>query len=148
MATILSQPAPPSKKAIWSGRIVSGLPVLLLVFSATLKFLRPAFMLQTFAHLGIPERLVFPLGVLELTCTIIYLIPRTSVLGAILLTGYLGGAVLTHLRVGEPVFMPLIAGVLVWGGLFLLESRVRALIPFAARSISVTSATTKDGSHI
>src|SRR5690349_9549837 len=130
MTTILSQPAPLSKKAIWSGRIVSGLPVLLLVFSATLKLLRPAFMLQTFAHLGIPERLALPLGVLELTCTIIYLIPRTSVLGAILLTGYLGGAVLTHLRVGEPVFMPLIAGVLVWGGLFLLESRVRALIPF------------------
>ena len=130
MATILPQPAPLSKKAIWSGRIMSGLPVLLLVFSATLKFLRPAFMLQTFAHLGIPERLAFPLGVLELTCTIIYLIPRTSVLGAILLTGYLGGAVLTHLRVGEPIFMPLIAGVLVWGGLFLLESRVRALIPF------------------
>jgi len=130
MANFLSQPAPLSKKAMWSGRIMSGLPVLLLVFSATLKFLRPAFMLQTFAHLGIPERLVFPLGVLELTCTIIYLIPRTSVLGAILLTGYLGGAVLTHLRVGEPVFMPLIAGVLVWGGLFLLESRVRALIPF------------------
>ena len=129
MATILPQPAPLSKKAIWSGRIMSGLPVLLLVFSATLKFLRPASMLETFAHLGIPERLSFPLGVLELTCTIIYLIPRTSVLGAILLTGYLGGAVLTHLRVGEPVFMPLIAGVLVWGGLFLLESRVRALIP-------------------
>lgn len=130
MATIVSQPAPLSKKAIWSGRIMSGLPVLLLVFSATLKFLRPAFVLQTFAHLGISERLVFPLGVLELTCTIIYLIPRTSVLGAILLTGYLGGAVLTHLRVGEPVFMPLIAGVLVWGGVFLRESRVRALIPF------------------
>src|SRR5947209_8325139 len=129
MASFLSQPAPLSKKAIWSGRIMSGLPVLLLVFSATLKFLRPAFMLQTFAHLGIPERLVFPLGVLELTCTIIYLIPRTSVLGAILLTGYLGGAIATHVRIGEPYYTQFGLGVLVWLGLYLRDARLRALLP-------------------
>jgi DoxX-like protein len=75
------------------------------------------------------ESLALGLGIVELACTVIYIIPRTSVLGAILLTGYLGGAVATHLRIGEPYFMPIIFGVLVWGGLFLRDERLRALIP-------------------
>ena len=109
---------------------MSALPALLFVFSAVMKFLKPAPVLEGFAHLGIPERLAGTLGILELMCTIIYLIPRAAVLGAILLTGYLGGAILTNLRVGDPVFMPVVIGVLVWGGLFLRDLRLQALIPF------------------
>ena len=119
-----------SKKMIWAGRIMSALPALLFIFSAVMKFLKPAPVLEGFAHLGIPERLAVPLGILELTCTIIYLIPRTAVLGAILLTGYVGGAILTNLRVGEPVFMTVVIGLLVWGGLFLRDRRLQELIPF------------------
>ncbi|NJN37230.1 MAG: DoxX family protein [Nitrospiraceae bacterium] len=73
--------------------------------------------------------LAFGLGVLELVCVILYIIPRTAVLGAILLTGYLGGAILTHLRVGDPFIGPVVFGVFIWGGLFLRDPRVRALIP-------------------
>jgi len=109
---------------------MSALPVLLFVFSAMMKLLRPPAVLQGFSQLGLPEKLALPLGILELACTIVYLIPRTSVLGAILLTGYLGGATLTHLRVGQPAFMPVLIGVLVWGGLFLRDPRLKALIPF------------------
>jgi hypothetical protein len=118
-----------SKKMFWAGSILSALPVLLLVFSAVMKFLKPAPVLEGFTHLGIPERLALPLGILELACTVIYLVPGSSVLGAILLTGYLGGATLTQLRAGEPFVMPVLIGVLVWGGLFLREPRLRALIP-------------------
>jgi len=124
-----TQPALISKNEIWAGRILSALPVLLLFFSATMKFLKAAPVLEGMVHLGIRESLVLPLGMLEVTCTIIYMIPRTSVLGAILLTGYLGGATFAHLRAGEPVLMPVIAGVLVWGGLFLRDGRLRTLNP-------------------
>ena len=126
----INQSPQPSKKIVWVGRIMSALPVLLFVFSAMMKLLRPPAVLQGFSQLGLPEKLALPLGILELACTIVYLIPRTSVLGAILLTGYLGGATLTHLRVGQPAFMPVLIGVLVWGGLFLRDPRLKALIPF------------------
>lgn len=105
------------------------LPVLMLLMSATMKFLMPKSAVEGFVHLGFPEKLAFGLGVLELICTILYLIPPTAVLGAILLPGYLGGAICTHLRVGDPVIMPVIIGVFVSGGLFQRESRLRALIP-------------------
>ena len=118
-----------SKKVLWTGRIMSALPVLMLLMSATMKLVKPQFVVEGFAHLGLPEKLPLPIGILELACTVIYVIPRTSVLGAILLTGYLGGAILTHLRVGEPIFMQVIFGALIWGGLFLREPRLRALIP-------------------
>lgn len=108
---------------------MSALPVLMLLFSASMKFARPPAVVDGFKHLGFPETLGLGLGILELACTISYVIPATSVLGAILLTGYLGGATVTHLRVGEPFFMPVLLGVLVWGGLFLREPRLRALIP-------------------
>jgi hypothetical protein len=137
MKSIIPQPATPSKKVKWAGRVMSALPVLLLVFSAGMKFMKPPAVLEGLAHFGIAERLVLPLGVLEITCTIIYLIPQASVLGAILLTGYLGGATMTHLRVGEPVFMPVLVGVLVWGGLFLREPRLWALIPFRRTTSSL-----------
>ncbi len=124
-----SDPGPISKKALWAGRIMSALPVLMLLFSAVMKFMKPPAVVDGFVHLGYSESLALPLGILELACTVIYVIPRTSVLGAILLTGYLGGATATQLRIGEPFFIPVILGVLVWGGLFLCEPRLRALVP-------------------
>jgi hypothetical protein len=121
--------APVSKASLWIGRILSAVPVLMLLFSAGMKFAKPPAVLEGFAHLGIPEKLAFGLGVLELGCTVIYAIPRTAVLGAILLTGYLGGATLTHLRVVEPFIAPVLLGVAIWGGLYLRDPRLRALIP-------------------
>jgi len=120
---------PNPKKMFWTGCVMSALPVLLLIMSAVMKLMKPVAVVQSFTHFGFTESLLPKLGILELTCTLIYLIPRTSVLGAILLTGYLGGATVTNLRVGQPVFLPVIAGVLVWGGLYLRDHRLRALIP-------------------
>ena len=124
-----SQSAPESKRSLWVGYIFSALPVLLLLFSAVLKLMKPAPVVEGFAQFGFPESLIFKLGILELACTVVYLIPRTSILGAILITGYLGGATATNVRVGAPFLGPVIAGVLVWGGLYLRDLRVRALIP-------------------
>jgi hypothetical protein len=118
-----------SKKALWTGYIMSALPVLLLLFSASMKLLKPPAVVQGFGQFGFPESLILKLGILELICTVLYVIPRTSILGAILLTGYLGGATVTHLRVGQAFLMPVLAGVLVWGGLFMRDPRVRDLIP-------------------
>jgi hypothetical protein len=119
---------PVSKRTLWVGYIVSALPVLLL-FSAVLKLMKPVQVVEGFAHFGFPEDLVFKLGILELFCTAVYLIPRTAVLGAILITGYFGGAVVTNARLGESFLVPLIAGMLIWGGLYVRDLRVRALIP-------------------
>lgn len=121
-----------SKRMLWTGRIMSAIPVLMLVMSAVMKFLKPPVVVEGFQHLGLPESLALGLGILELSCTFVYLIPQTSVLGAILLTGYLGGATLTHLRVGDSwsdLLTPPVLGVLVWGGIFLRDLRVQALIP-------------------
>lgn len=118
-----------SKKMLWIGRVISALPVLLLLFSASMKITRAPAAVEGFAKYGYPDRVIAPLGLVELTCTIIYVIPRTSVLGAILLAGYLGGATATHVRAGEPFIMPVIAGVLVWLGLLLREARLRPLLP-------------------
>ena len=120
---------PISKRLLWTGRILSTLPVLMLLFSAAMKFLKPAGVVEGFTRLGYAENLALGLGILELVCTVLYLIPRTTVLGAILLTGYLGGATATHLRIGDPYFAPVVLGVLLWGGLFLRDARLRALIP-------------------
>lgn len=108
---------------------MSALPVLLLVFSATMKLIKPPGLAEGFQHLGYPVNLALALGTLELVCTMLYVIPRTSVLGAILLTGYLGGATATHVRIGDPFFGAIVVGVLVWGGLFLRDPQVRGLIP-------------------
>ena len=120
---------PASTKMLWTGRIVSAVPVLMLIMSALMKFAKPPPVVEGFAHLGLSVTLAFGLGALELACTAIYLVPRTAALGAILLTGYLGGAIVTHLRVGDPFIGPIIFGVLIWAGLFLREPRLRALIP-------------------
>jgi DoxX-like family len=118
-----------SKKAMWTGYIMSALPVLALVMSAVMKFMKPAPVVQGFAHLGYLESTAFNLGILEIACTVVYLIPQTSVLGAILLTGYLGGATASTFRVGDPWVMTVALGILIWGGLFMRDPRLRALIP-------------------
>jgi hypothetical protein len=118
-----------SKKALWAGRIISAIPVLMLTVSAVAKLLRPPTLMQEFVRLEVPGRLAVTIGIIELACAVIYAIPRTAVLGAILLTGYLGGAILTHLRIGDPFWSPIIPGVLVWLGLYLRDPRLRALVP-------------------
>lgn len=123
--------APTSKKMIWTGRVISAIPVLLMVFSAVMKLIKAAPVVQGMPRFGYPESLIVIIGVLELLSCIIYLIPSTAVLGAILMTGYLGGATATNVRVGDPSYiMTVLLGVFVWGGLFFRDARVRALIPF------------------
>lgn len=124
-----SSPVSVPKGQLWTGRVLSALPVLLLLMSGVMKLAKPAPVLEGFVRLGYPVGVIAPLGLVELGCTALYLIPRTSVLGAILLTGYLGGATATHVRAGEPFYGAVLAGVLVWGGLFFRELRLRDLIP-------------------
>jgi len=118
-----------SGKIVWVGRVISVLVSLLFAMSAFMKLKGGAEVMQGMAHLGLPESLIMPLAILEISCVVIYLIPATSVLGAILLTGYIGGAICTHLRVGDPFFMQIALGIFVWLGLYLRENRLRALIP-------------------
>ena len=128
----VAEPTSVSKKAVWAGRIISWLPALFLLVDAVFKLIKPAPVVEATVRLGYPESLIVGLGIVLLLCTILYLIPITSVLGAILLTGYLGGAVATHVRVGESLFsivFPIIFGVLLWFGLYLRDSRLRSLIP-------------------
>ena len=123
-----------SSGTIWTGRIVSFLPALFLLVDAIMKFIKPAVVVDTTVQLGYRESVIVPLGVVLLVSTILYLIPRTSVLGAILLTGYLGGAVATHVRVGGgvgPIIFPVVMGVLIWAGLYLRDNRVRVLLPLS-----------------
>ncbi len=119
-----------SKGMIWTGRVVSAIPVLLLVISAAMKFAAPAAVAEGVARFGYPAGLLFVIGVVEFLSCVVYVIPRTAVLGAILMTGYLGGATATNVRVGDPSWiMTVVLGVLVWGGLFFRDERIRALIP-------------------
>ena len=111
-----------NKTRLWAGRILSALPALFLLIDGIMKLVKPAIVVETTVKLGYPESVISGIGIVLLACTILYLIPRTAVLGAILLTGYLGGAVATHVRVGEevfPVIFPVILGALLWGGLYL-----------------------------
>ena len=120
-----------SKKTLWAGRILSALPALFLLVDAIMKLVKPAPVVKATVALGYPESVILPLGIVLLICTVLYLIPRTSVLGAILLTGYLGGAVATHVRIGSgafPLVFPLILGTLLWGGLYLRDERLRSLV--------------------
>ncbi len=120
-----------NKGPVWAGRIISALPVLFLLLDGVMKLVKPPFVVEATVQLGYRESVIVGLGVVLVACTIIYLIPRTAVLGAILLTGYLGGAVATHVRVGGPLFsiiMPVILGAMLWGGLYLRDERVRSLV--------------------
>lgn len=120
-----------SKKMIWVGRVISAIPVLLMLFSSAMKFAKPVPVVQGMVRFGYPESQLFLLGVLESLSCVVYLIPRTAVLGAILMTGYLGGATASNVRIGDPSYiMTVFLGVCVWGGLFFRDERVRALIPF------------------
>ncbi|MFI5302368.1 MAG: DoxX family protein [Polyangiales bacterium] len=119
-----------SKSMSWAGRVVSALPVLVLVASAIMKLSHnPTAVAGLTGKYGYPEGAIAVIGTVELLCAVIYLVPLTSVLGAVLLTGYLGGAVATHVRAGEPFAIPVVVGVLVWAGLFLRDERIRALLP-------------------
>jgi hypothetical protein len=121
---------PVSKKMLWAGCILSALPALLLIFSGALKLLKLPAVVEGFAHYGYSEDLIVTLGILEIGCTLVYAIPRTAILGAILMTGYLGGASATNVRVGDPSFiLTVLLGVLAWAGLYLRDERLRALIP-------------------
>src|SRR5436309_1417637 len=126
-----AQTVPESKGQLWTGRILSGLPALFLLFGGVMDLLKPPAVVQSTIQMGYPESVITGLGIVVLACTILYLIPRTAVLGAILLTGYLGGAVATHVRIGEngKIAFPILFAVLLWGGLYLRDARLRALVP-------------------
>jgi uncharacterized membrane protein YphA (DoxX/SURF4 family) len=124
---------PISRNRIWTGRILSALPVLFLLFDGVIHILRIPPVVQGFAQVGFPLSAAVPLGIIEVVCCILYVIPRTSALGAILLTGYLGGAIATNVRIEAPLFshilFPVYVALFVWGGLWLRDERVRSLIP-------------------
>jgi hypothetical protein len=116
-------------KLMWVGRGISVLLSLLFAMSAVMKLSGGPGVTEGMAHLGLPESLVVPLGILEFSCVAIYLIPATSIVGAILMTGYIGGAILAHVRVGDPFFFQIVLGLCVWLGLYLRDKRLRDLIP-------------------
>lgn len=118
------------KGALWTGRIITVLCILFLLVDALMKVFKATPSMEGAVQLGWPEHLVQGTGIALLVSTIIYIIPRTAILGAILLTGYLGGAISVMMRAGEPYFFPVVFCVLVWGGLFLRDHKLRSLIPF------------------
>ena len=122
--------AQPSKAMLWTGRVMSALPVLFILMASVMKLLKLPAVVEGFVRSGVPVQLIIPVGIIELVCVVVYLIPATAVLGAILMTGLLGGATITTLRIGDPTYpMPVILGMLAWGGLYLRDLRLRELIP-------------------
>ena len=130
----MNELVPISTTALWTGRILSGLVILLLLFDGAIKLIPLDIVIETSRQLGIPTNLAVTLGVLTLVGTLLYAYPRTSVLGAILLTGYLGGAIYVHVRAGSPLFSHTLFGVylgiLLWGGLYLRDERLRLIFPW------------------
>lgn len=125
--------SPISGKRLWAGRILSAMPALFLLVDGAMKLVKPEVVIRATVELGYAEAVIVPLGIILLACTILYLVPRTAILGAILLTGYLGGAVATHVRAGQGPFeilFPVVFGALLWGGLVLRDERLSALLPF------------------
>jgi hypothetical protein len=121
-----------SKGSLWTGRVISGLAVLFMLFDCITKILRLPQVVDATVKVGYPASTVLPIGVTLLICVILYIIPRTSILGAVLIVGYLGGAVATNVRASQPAFNSAFAitfGVLTWLGLYLREPRLRALVP-------------------
>ena len=120
-----------SKGALWTGRVMSALPVFFVLMGSVMKLMRLPAVHEGFARAGLSDGLIVPVGLIELVCVITYAIPATAVLGAILMTGLLGAACLSSLRIADPTYpLPVILGMLAWGGLFMRDLRVRALIPF------------------
>lgn len=128
---MIDSPLPRSRKAIWTGRILSGLAVLFLAFDAAMKLFRVPAAVEGTTQLGYPAGTLLGIGLLQVVCLVIYLVPRTAIIGAVLWTGYLGGAIATHVRVGSPLFthilFPVYVAALLWGGLWLRDRRVDAL---------------------
>ena len=127
-----TQPAPISKVRFWTGWVLSVLPALFLLFDAGMKLVKPDFVVKATTDLGYSDSTIVPLGVVLLVSTVLYLLPQTAVLGAILLTGYLGGAVATHVHHGDGAFeivFPAIFGALLWAGLVLRDERLHSLLP-------------------
>ncbi len=116
--------------SLWTGRVLSAIPVLAMLLSACIKLVRQPQAVEFFvSKFGYPDSSLVPIGVLELACVVVYVIPRTAVLGAVLVSTYLGGAVATHVRVADPFFGPIVLGILAWVGLYLREPRLRELLP-------------------
>jgi hypothetical protein len=118
-----------SGKIVWVGRGITVLVALLFLMSAVMKFVGGAAVKEGFAHLGLPESMRIPLGILEAACAVVYLIPQVTALGAVLLTGFIGGAMCTHWRVGDPFFIHILLGLFIWLGVYLREERLKALLP-------------------
>jgi hypothetical protein len=127
--TIKASEKTQSKATLWTGRIIRILTILFLLMDSIMKIFRESHNIEGTVKLGFSDTAVQPIGITLFICTIIYIIPRTTILGAILLTGYLGGAIAIMARAGEPFFFPVIFGVLVWAGIFLRDARLRKMIP-------------------
>jgi len=128
----MSEGSSGSNATRWTGYVMTILPSLFLLLDGVMKLFKPRFVVEATVQLGYQESAILPIGIVLVICTVLYLLPITSVLGAILLTGYLGGAVATHVRAGQgsfPVIFPVIIGVLIWGGLYFRDHRLRNLIP-------------------
>lgn len=136
MENVLTSPlsvAPVSKTPVWVGRVLTGLAVAFLLFDGAIKLVPIAAVVEACQRLGYPGNIARHLGLLLIGCTVLHVIPRTQVLGGLLLTAYLGGATATHVRVGDPFWFPVMVGVILWGGLYLREPRLRGfLAPWAA----------------
>jgi len=132
----ISETAPASKGALWTGRALSAIVVLFMILDGVIKLPPLAIVTETMAQIGWPADVGTArlLGIIGLVSTALYALPRTSALGAILLTGYMGGAIATHIRIGNPLFshtlFAVYLGIILWGGLYLRDPKVRALIPF------------------
>lgn len=126
--------AAPGRKAIWAGWIMGAIPVLFMVMSSIMKLSRNAQVVEGWSKSGYPMGTLLPIGVVEICCAAIYVFPRTAVLGAILVTGFLGGATATHVHAGEAIFVvPVLLGMMAWGGIFLRDPRLRLLLPLRRR---------------
>jgi len=133
----MSEVRNPSTATRWTGYVMTILPALFLLLDGVMKLFKPGFVVDATSKLGYQESVIVPIGIVLVICTVLYLLPVTSVLGAILLTGYLGGAVATHVRAGQgafPIVFPIIIGALIWGGLYLREYRLRSLLPLLTTS--------------
>ena len=121
-----------SRKRLWTGRVLSGLSAAFFILDGAMKLAKPAVVVEATKQLGYPESTIVGIGVVLLACTLLYLIPRTAILGAVLLAGYLGGAVASNVRAGQPLFniiFPVILATIAWGGLWLRDTRLQQLLP-------------------
>jgi hypothetical protein len=114
---------------LWLGRIISAIPVVMMGMSSIMKFSHNPKMVEMWAQFGYSDTLITPIATVEILCVLFYLIPQTVVFGAILITGFMGGAVATHLRIGQPIAVPVVLGICAWAGLYLRDRRLRGMLP-------------------